>query len=239
MYTYNWNTGNYENSKGNVVSWDEVQSNNYQEPPDKQSVKTNMPQSLDDILKGIVNYFGWGLDPKDPKNQDKIEQGRKNVEQATLAIETTNGILTIVVPGGSVAEVMAKLQNGQGMAALAAVPFAILDFVPSEKAASTIIKSVVKCDSKILKLAAETFKGNDILRKEANGLIEQISKGNMSPGIGTKIISGTEGVFEARSRGGARVYFRNGVNGGVEVVGYSNKGNQQTVINRLLELYGK
>jgi len=32
MYSYNWNTGNYENSQGDVVSWNEVQSNNYEEP---------------------------------------------------------------------------------------------------------------------------------------------------------------------------------------------------------------
>lgn len=134
MYTYNWNTGNYENNSGNIVSFVEVQANNFQEPPDKPSVKTNIPQSFNDILKGIANYFGWGLDPKLPKNQDKIEQGQRNLDKATIVIETTNGILTLVIPGGSVAEVMGKLQNGQGMAALAAVPFVILDFVPGEGA---------------------------------------------------------------------------------------------------------
>ncbi|ATN04841.1 hypothetical protein CRN76_05220 [Chryseobacterium indologenes] len=96
------------------------------------------------------------------------------------------------------------------------------------------IKSLVKKDAKLLKLARETFKGNDLLRKETNVLIEQLSAGNMNPGIGTKSIG--KSIFEARSRGGARVYFRNSSNG-IEIVGYSHKGNQQQVINQILEKY--
>jgi RHS repeat-associated protein len=96
------------------------------------------------------------------------------------------------------------------------------------------LKSLAKQDNKLLKLSRETFEGNDLLRKEANGLIEQLSKGNMNPGIGTKSIG--KNIFEARSKGGARVYFRNGQNG-AEVLGYSNKANQQQVINRILEIY--
>lgn len=100
------------------------------------------------------------------------------------------------------------------------------------EAEEVTISSVVKKDAKILKLAQETFKGNDLLRKEANALIEQLKLGNINPGIGTKNIG--KNVFEARSRGGARVYFRNSSNG-VEIVGYSHKGNQQQVINHLLK----
>lgn len=55
----------------------------------------------------------------------------------------------------------------------------------------------------------------------------------MNPGIGSKSIG--QGIFEARSRGGARVYFRN-TEEGVEIVGYSNKANQQAVINLILEI---
>jgi RHS repeat-associated protein len=214
------------------------QNQNKGDPPGGKK-DDKFPTSFLDIINKFIDSINPFSVAPGPEHAEERKQKEKNLDQVTLAIETTNGILTIIVPGASSAEVIAKLQSGQGMAALAAVPFAILDFVPGEKAASTVIKSIVKCDSKILKLAAETFKGNDILRKEANALIEALSKGNKNPGIGTKIISGTEGVFEARSRGGARVYFRNTANNGVEIVGYSNKGNQQTVINRLLELYGK
>ena len=96
------------------------------------------------------------------------------------------------------------------------------------------LTSIVKQDARLLRLARETFEGNDLLRREANSLIKQLTQGNMSPGIGTKNIG--KNIFEARSRGGARVYFRN--NGdATEILGYSNKSNQQSVINLLLELY--
>jgi len=94
----------------------------------------------------------------------------------------------------------------------------------------------VKSDSKLLKYAQETFKGNSTLRAEAKGLIKQMSQVNMNPGIGTKSIG--NGILEARSKGGARVYFRK-VDDGVEILGYSNKGNQQSVINSLKDVYGK
>ena len=99
---------------------------------------------------------------------------------------------------------------------------------------TTKIASIVKQDSKLAKFAEQTFAGNKTLSKEANGLIGQLSKGNMNPGIGTKSIG--KNIFEARSKGGARIYFRNGQDG-VEILGYSNKANQQQVINRLLEVY--
>ncbi|REC49764.1 hypothetical protein DRF67_04485 [Chryseobacterium pennipullorum] len=53
-----------------------------------------------------------------------------------------------------------------------------------------------KKDAKILKLAQETFRGNDLLRKEANTLIGQLKSGNINPGIGTKNIG--KNAFEAR-----------------------------------------
>ncbi|MNN63323.1 hypothetical protein D3C81_1786950 [compost metagenome] len=56
----------------------------------------------------------------------------------------------------------------------------------------------------------------------------------MNPGTGTRSIG--DGIYEARSRGGARVYFKNTSNGIVEIVGYSNKANQQAVIDRLIEV---
>lgn len=53
----------------------------------------------------------------------------------------------------------------------------------------------------------------------ANVLIKQLRGGNLNPGIGIENIE--KGIFEARSAGGARVYFKNRV----EIVGYSNKTN--------------
>jgi RHS repeat-associated protein len=100
------------------------------------------------------------------------------------------------------------------------------------------VRSVVKNNKTILKLAKETFKGNLKLRQEANNLIKQLHLGNMNPGKGSRYVEGLKGVYEARGNTeGARVYFRN-TSDGVEIVGYSNKGNQTQVINELKKIYG-
>lgn len=91
-----------------------------------------------------------------------------------------------------------------------------------------------KKDLKMLKFAQETFKGNANLSKEASNLLNQVAKGNLTPGLGSKSIG--NGINELRSIGGARVYFRN-TSTGIEVLGYSNKMNQQTVINYLKSIY--
>lgn len=94
--------------------------------------------------------------------------------------------------------------------------------------------SLVKTDSKLFKLAQETFNGNKALSKEANALLKQLSNGNMNPGIGTKNIIGE--IFEARSAGGARVYFRK-IGEQIEILAYSSKANQQAVIDRILKIF--
>jgi putative component of toxin-antitoxin plasmid stabilization module len=69
-----------------------------------------------------------------------------------------------------------------------------------------------------------------------DALTAQLNAGNLNPGIGTRSLF--NGVFEARARDGARVYFRNGPDGVIEVLAKSTKANQQTVINILEKLYG-
>ena len=106
----------------------------------------------------------------------------------------------------------------------------------ADDAAKAVIKSKVKEDSRLLKFARDTFEGNKRLRNEVNSVIAQMKKGNMNPGIDTRSIGA--GLFESRTASGGRVYFRNAENQ-VQIVGYSNKGNQDKVIGHLKELYGK
>ncbi|OFX71599.1 MAG: hypothetical protein A2W96_10665 [Bacteroidetes bacterium GWD2_40_43] len=71
------------------------------DPPATPQVAT----TLDDILSGIWKHFGIGMDPEDPKNRDKIDQGKKNVTEATEKINElnktiiVNGVLIIVTEG--------------------------------------------------------------------------------------------------------------------------------------------
>ncbi len=96
--------------------------------------------------------------------------------------------------------------------------------------------SKVKEDSVILKYAKETFQGNDRIRDDVNALISRMKNGNMDPGIGSKSIG--NGISELRSDSGGRVYFRN-VGDTIEVLAYSNKSNEQAVINRVMKIYAQ
>ena len=62
-----------------------------------------------------------------------------------------------------------------------------------------------------------------------------LRKGNLNPGIGTKPID--NGFSEARAQDGSRVYFRE-INGNVEILGKSNKNNQDVVINEIIKIFG-
>lgn len=72
--------------------------------------------------------------------------------------------------------------------------------------------------------------------RERSGLFAQLSAGNMNPGLGTKVLSGTD-ISYARSRGGARLFFRN-ADGGIQIVGKASKANESSVINHVVGLYG-
>ncbi len=67
-------------------------------------------------------------------------------------------------------------------------------------------------------------------------LLEQLRKGNLNPGIGTKPVG--HGFSEARARDGARVYFRE-TDVGIEILGKSNKENQDVVIKEIMNVFGK
>lgn len=76
--------------------------------------------------------------------------------------------------------------------------------------------------------------------QKSQTLIEQLVKGNLNPGSGSKWIYGTNGkkVFqELRSSSGARVYFRE-TNGMIEILGISNKKLQDAVINQIIKQHG-
>jgi hypothetical protein len=92
-------------------------------------------------------------------------------------------------------------------------------------------------DDSFLTKAAQQAGRNQRVQQEMDGLFSQLNEGNMDPGLGTKSLSGTD-VSYARGRNGARLFFRN-VDGGIQIVGKADKGNESAVIRRLTELYGK
>ena len=96
------------------------------------------------------------------------------------------------------------------------------------------LRSVIHNDKRLVK---EADKIGSAHQSSIDSLTDQLSKGNLNPGIGSKNLFGN--VFEARARDGARVYFRTLKDGTVEVLAKSTKENQQRVIDILTELYGE
>ncbi|MGW3210089.1 polymorphic toxin-type HINT domain-containing protein [Streptomyces sp. NPDC001135] len=78
---------------------------------------------------------------------------------------------------------------------------------------------------------------NQAVQRDPGTLFEQLSRGNMNPGLGSKALTGTD-VTYARGRNGGRLFFRN-VGGGIQIVAKADKSNESTVIARLKQLYGK
>lgn len=95
------------------------------------------------------------------------------------------------------------------------------------------IVSRIKESPKLVRGAQEAGKS---VQTSIDKLTMQLSKGNLNPGIGTKPIG--RGISEARARDGARIYFRKLQDGTIEILGKSNKANQDAVIKEVLERFG-
>jgi hypothetical protein len=84
-------------------------------------------------------------------------------------------------------------------------------------------------DSPGLVREARTMGRDQGAQKDVNHLIEQLSRGNLNPGIGNRRIKGLKNVSEARGRNQGRVYFRE-IDGKIEILAKSNKDNQGKVL---------
>ncbi|WP_370945085.1 polymorphic toxin-type HINT domain-containing protein [Amycolatopsis sp. cg5] len=98
------------------------------------------------------------------------------------------------------------------------------------------VRSLIKNDSFFVK-AAEEAGSNQKVQKEINDLVGKFMNGNTNPGIGTKALTGT-GLSYLRGKDGARVFYRVTENG-MEIIAKASKDNEDKVIARLLELYGR
>jgi RHS repeat-associated protein len=88
-------------------------------------------------------------------------------------------------------------------------------------------------ESPALRRIASKLEGE--VQSSIDHLTAQLAKGNMNPGIGSRFLF--NGIFAARARDGARVYFRNLGKEGIEVLAKSTKQTQDQVIRVLQELY--
>ncbi|MFK0017314.1 hypothetical protein [Streptomyces sp. NPDC091027] len=98
------------------------------------------------------------------------------------------------------------------------------------------MSSAIGQDSLLTKAAQQAGKSQDV-QMDLDHLFEQLSRGNMNPGREGKALTGTD-VTYARGKNGGRLFFRN-VDGGIQVVGKADKGNESKVIARLKRIYGQ
>jgi len=94
------------------------------------------------------------------------------------------------------------------------------------------VRSELDADGRLVREASRMGSSH---QRSIDALTTQLSNGNLNPGIGTKHLF--SGVFEARARDGARVYFKVS-DDEIVIVGKSTKSNQRRVIDILEELYG-
>ncbi|MBL1225704.1 hypothetical protein IW510_11335 [Enterococcus sp. BWR-S5] len=85
-----------------------------------------------------------------------------------------------------------------------------------------------------MKREAEKMGKDQEVQREADRLVEQLAKGNVNPGKGNKNLF--KDVCYLRGANGARVFFRK-VDGVIEILGKSHKGNEDKVIKLLMDLY--
>ena len=90
-----------------------------------------------------------------------------------------------------------------------------------------------------LKNLAEDASQNESVQRELDHLVLELSKGNLHAGLGRPgHLEGTD-IYYLRGRNGGRLYYHK-TKDGYDILAKSGKGsNQEKVINKLLEMYGK
>ena len=91
-------------------------------------------------------------------------------------------------------------------------------------------------ESGILVREAERAAKDATVQRDLNELMRKLASGHKDPGSGSEPIGA--GISEARTRGGARLYYRETAEG-IEVLGKSSKANQSRVIREVQRLFGR
>jgi putative component of toxin-antitoxin plasmid stabilization module len=145
------------------------------------------------------------------------------------------GVPAVVVSAGLVAAGMGNMAAGiWGLGQVWSMGSGSGRVAPSTPVA-TAAPRIVSRINESSKLVREAEAAGRSAQRSLDHLTSELARGNMNPGIGTRPIG--RGLSEARARDGARVYFRQRIDGTVEILGKSTKDNQTTVINEVLRVF--
>jgi RHS repeat-associated protein len=70
-------------------------TNVYKAPNENKENKIEKPEPLNELKEKFLNFFGWDLNPNDPKYRKKLDEGSKNRVKAAEIIDETNKFLII------------------------------------------------------------------------------------------------------------------------------------------------
>jgi len=111
MYSYNWTTREYENNLGNVVSWNEVQFNNFQEPEKKKTEgKDDKEKIAIDPGHGDHNDKNSQVDPGAVNGADYEKDIALNISNAVEKELEAKGYIITMTRTGDVENAGTKLQ---------------------------------------------------------------------------------------------------------------------------------
>ncbi|MDD4991982.1 MAG: DUF6443 domain-containing protein [Paludibacter sp.] len=67
----------------------------YKAPSENKDDNIKKPDLLENLKNDFLSYFGWGLNPDDPKDRKKLDEGSKNRVKAAEKIDEANRFLII------------------------------------------------------------------------------------------------------------------------------------------------
>jgi len=213
------------------------------DPTGMSSYTSNDPDEIELLLASLKANSKQNKskdDENDPLGLKKTKHQMNNWQKQmdmwadfAYQINQIANLLSSVAPWGSTAMTLAKM-NSDVEIEVDDVVFTTMEILPigyfGKAAKGVKIVFSTKMDLRMLRYAKETFKGNAELSKEASNLLLQVLNGNLNPGKGSKHLG--KGIYELRGSK-ARIYFQN-TSDGINVLGYSNKNNQDKVVNYLL-----
>lgn len=151
------------------------------------------------------------------------------------------GVVSFLSSNFSITGAVSGTQNGFSFGFFAGLLLSVLGlavFSTAHLEHRVELHSAIKQYPPILRLTKEATKNQDVER-EMNHLIYQFMRGNPQAGLGAPgHLSGTP-IHYLRGRNSARLFY---IQNGPEeytIVGKASKANEQQVIDKLIELYGR